>query len=144
MRTTTLIALMFVLVLTGCKRGPRPPTSPKAEDPVVAAVQGVNRAVKRSVTLQEMHDLHLTIEQAYGEMGMMPTKEFVLDLEKKENRKLYTMLQDGLIVLTGTKVHESVWAYEKDAPTAGGYILSHNGPERLMSAEEVKLRLANQ
>ena len=144
MRTTILIALMCLVALSGCKRGPRPPTTPKPEDPVVAAVKAVNRAQKRTVNALELRELHLTISDHYLNSGMMmPSKEWIMDTMKKENRKLYDMLQDGTIVLTELKVYEGIWAYEKDALTDanGGFILTHVGPERLTSPEEVKKRL---
>ena len=147
MRTLIPIVLMLLVTVTGCKSKPRSTapksTAPAKDDAVVGMVKGVNAAVKRTVTLIELSELQKTIEQAFGESdSKMPSKEYILDAMKKDNRKLYDMLQDGTIVLTETKVHESVWAYEKDAPTKGGYILTHNGPERLMTGEEVKQRLA--
>ena len=143
MRTIIPIVLVLLVALSGCKPRPRPPTTTKAEDPVVSMVQGVNRAVKRHVTLVEMHDLHLFIETAYGASGKMPTKEFIFDAMKKENPKLFQMLQDGTIILTELQTHEGVWAYDKDARTQGGIVLTHNGASR-MTLEEVKQQFAGQ
>ena len=107
------------------------------------AVQGVRGAVQRHITAVEMHELHIYIENYSGATGRMPAKETILEVVKKENPKLYQMLQDGSIVLTGLQSREGIWAYQKDAPTQGGWVLSQNGEERL-DAAEVKKRLMDQ
>ena len=147
MNRTKLLLIVVMVSIVGCRPRPGGPTpggnDPSGGDPVLGAVQGVRAAAKRAVTQAEMHDLHLFIETASLASDRMPAKEFILETMKKENRKLSEMLQDGSIVLTGIQKREGVWAYEKDAPTKGGFILSQNGVERL-SAEEVKQRLAGQ
>jgi hypothetical protein len=107
------------------------------------AAQAVRGAVQRHVAAVEMHELHLFIENYSAASGSMPTKEIILEVVKKESPKLYQMLQDGSIVLTGLQKREGVWAYQKDAPTQGGWILTQNGEERL-DAAEVKKRLMEQ
>lgn len=146
-RGLLLIAVGFVVC--GCVRSKSgttsPATSPKSSggDVGFGAVQKVRGAVQRAVTQNEMKGLHLFIENASAATGRMPTKDQVMDTVKKEDAKLYQFLQDGLIVLTDIKTREGIWAFEKDAATNGGFILSQNGVERL-TADEVKSRMAGQ
>jgi hypothetical protein len=142
------IILLAPLVLLGCMpKKPAvtgvPTTQGGGGGSVVGAAQGVRGAVQRHVTAVEMHELHLFIENYSAASGSMPSKETILEVVKKESPKLYQMLQDGSIVLTGLQKREGVWAYQKDAPTQGGWILTQNGEERL-DAAEVKKRLMEQ
>src|SRR5579859_207169 len=138
MRKYIPIVLMLVLILTGCKKkGPKPPTTPKPEGPVVAAVQGVKGAVKRYVDAQEMGQLFIYFNYAAdGATGRVPGKDVILADVKKADPKLGKLIEDGEIILTGRTDREGLWAYVKDAPKIGGWVLTPNGPERLMTAAE--------
>ena len=43
--------------------------------------------------------------------------------------------KSGDIILTGATKRESVWAFERKAPTKGGWITTQNGPEEVTAAE---------
>jgi len=98
------------------------------------AAQAVRGAVQRTVTAAELKDLHLFIDTYSLSSGKMPTAPEITAAVQKENKKLHELLADGTIVLTGSTVRESCWAYQKDAATNGGWIITHSGPERVDAA----------
>ncbi len=131
---TILVVAVTCLLWTGCEPPPPKPTKPSKETGgVIGEILDKPRQI---VTMEEMHDLHLYMA---GEEvnGQMPTKEMVFAYAKKDNPKLWKLLDSGAIVLTGTKNRDSLWAYEKDAPTKGGWVVDGRGQTK-MSAEEVQ------
>lgn len=99
------------------------------------AAQQVRQAVqKKAVTGNEMKNLHLFIETASLASGAMPSLQEITAGVQREDKKLAEMLADGSVILTGTKTRESCWAYEKDAATTGGWIVTPSGPERVDAA----------
>ena len=136
MRIATLCLLFLLACSAGCYKKRPKPTSPKEPD----LVQRISGKVKETVTAFEMKDLHLFIEYASSGTGQMPNNDVIVEYTKKENPKLGKLLDDGTIILTGTKVRESVWAYEKDSETKGGWVITNIGPQK-MTAEEFKQRM---
>jgi hypothetical protein len=138
----TIMALL--IGIAGCAGKKSTPSSASGSssggDPVLGAVQNVRKAAQRAVTQNEMHNLHITMEAASTETGRLPSKDFILRTVQKEDPRLYQALQEGLIVLTEIPTREGIWAYEKDAPTNGGFVISQSGVERL-PADQVKQRL---
>lgn len=147
--TRTLLAMcsisLVTLAATGCMKGSKQSSAAgsskggSAGDGGFGVVQNVRGAAKRTVTANELHNLQLYIDGASAE-GRMPTKQMVLDAAQKEDRKLYDALMDGSLVYAEPKAREGVWAYEKDAPTQGGMILTSSGIERV-TAGEFKLKM---
>jgi hypothetical protein len=136
MKTATLCLVMLVTCIGGCKaRKPKEstPSAPQKLD----AMDRIIKNTKSNLNAIQVHDLQLFIAQMEIGEGRMPSKQEILDYAKKENPKLYKILDDGAFVLTGTKVRESVWAYEKDADSEGGWVVSHAGEQKL-KAEEVR------
>jgi hypothetical protein len=129
MRIATICLALAVICSVGCK--------PSKES---GLVEKVHAKVKETVNAIEMHDLHLFITDMEIAQGKMPSKDEVRAYAKKENPKLSKLLEDGTIVLTGTRTRESVWAYEKDAPTNGGWVITNVG-ESKMTAEELQKAL---
>ncbi len=109
---------------------------------LTGVVQNVRGAVNRTVTQAELKSLHLYIDTASGASGEMPTiQQITTDVSSPTgDRKLAAALQDGSIVLTGTRTREGIWAYEKNALTAGGMVVKSDGIER-MTAEQLKKAL---
>jgi hypothetical protein len=147
MRFLILLLTISIIAASGCK--PRPGNavastkgSSGGGDPVLGAVQNVRKAVQRTVTSVELDALRIYInEYSLANDRMPPKEEIIAAVSKSGDRKLREALEQGLIVLTGAKSRDGVWAYEKDAPTNGGMVLTSQGIERL-SAEELKQRLA--
>lgn len=136
MRISCLCLVLLGVSLTGCyskRTKSQPPSSPQKLD----AIDRIIKNTKSNLNAIQCHDLQLFIAQMEITDGRMPTKQEILDYAKKENPKLYKLLDEGAFVLTGTKARESVWAYEKDADTDGGWVINHTGEQKL-KAEEVR------
>jgi hypothetical protein len=148
MRRLAWLALVLVSPLGCNKSGTSAEENPKFVDRNNIAgggtIQKVRAAPGRVVNANELKNLHLFIENASGasDSGQLPDKQTILaSLERDPDaRNLVKDIKDGLIVLTGNTQRESVWAYEKNAPANGGWVVSNQGAERL-SAAEVKQRL---
>ncbi len=69
----------------------------------------------------------------------MPTVDGVkADLKANPDaRDLLKLIDDGVIILTGTTDRQGLWAYEVDADKAGGIVLV-SGRARRASADDVK------
>jgi hypothetical protein len=143
MRKVLLIALILV-VLVGCRRGrkastetPAPPSNPDA--PAVhaptgvvinpgggggsgGAAQAVRKAVLRTVTRNELKNIHTFMETASGAStsGQLPTPEEVIQVLQKEDRKAFELVKEGAVVLTGTRSRDTIWAYAAEAKVYGG------------------------
>ena len=130
--------IVVALLVAGCK--PPPPRTSRPESTEPSLLGKIAGKVQETVTAIEMKDLHLFIANIEITDGKMPTKEIVRDYAKKENPKLAQLLENGTIVLTGTNRRESVWAYEKNAPEKGGWVITNVG-ESKMTADELKKAL---
>lgn len=104
-------------------------------------VQNVPKAGARAGAMNDFDQLGKFIELQYNETGKMPTKDEINDYIKRDAVKLHRLISDGTIVLTGTKDHAGLWAYEVDADKAGGIGLTAGRAARL-SADDVKAMLA--
>lgn len=129
MRIATTCLICAILAVIGCKPSKEP-----------GLIEKVTNKVKETVNAIEMHDLYLFIYQIEAIDNRMPSKDEIRQYAKKENPKLSKLLEDGVIVLTGSKTRDSVWAYEKDAPTRGGWVVTGSG-ETKMTADELKKAL---
>jgi hypothetical protein len=133
MRTALLIATTCLL-MNGCEPPPFKPTKPSKETGGV--IGDILDKPRQVVTMEMMRDLYLYMYQEEV-AGQMPSKEVVFAYAKKENPRLWQLLDSGAIVLTGAKTRDGVWAYEKDAPTKGGWVIIAIGQSK-MSPEEVQ------
>jgi hypothetical protein len=88
------------------------------------------------VTKADMNEVWVFAEnfsQANG--GKMPPPELILAALVKEKAAAAELVKSGDITLTGATKRESVWAFERKAPTKGGWIATQNGPEEVTAAE---------
>jgi hypothetical protein len=170
MRRLLLIALVLALP-AGCKKGTNnPPQGPPVTPQPVAstgqqgnqpsvhaptgvvinpgisggsggAVQAVRQAVRRTVGLAELDQLRLFIETASLANGQMPTKETIV-AELRTTPSLLKPIQDGSIVLTGTRSREHIWAYTADPQSAAGehLVVTSSSVDR-MPAQTLAARL---
>jgi hypothetical protein len=109
------------------------------------AYQAVRTATTRTVNMAQMHDLQLFIDNASAASGQMPSAQEITAALQKESRKTYELVNNGSIVLTGTRSRQGIWAYTFEPQTAGGehLVLSSSGIER-MPAQTLKQRLMEQ
>jgi hypothetical protein len=148
MKRLLLVVALAVVVSGGCRKkssddegqysGGGNPTG-------YGAVQGVRGAVQRTVTQVEMHDLHLFMTNAKLSMGHVPTYQetWAALNQPNGNPQLVKLIQDGALIMVPTPQDEGLWAYSKEAPTQGGFVLTHNGPERV-TPQEFQTRFGRQ
>ena len=91
----------------------------------------------RVLNATDLQQLHIFLEASTAESGQLPDKNQIMANLKQtpDARKLVKDIDDGYIVLTGNRQRESMWDYEKNAPTNGGFVLSNSGVEKLTAAE---------
>lgn len=140
MKRALLFVALTVTVAGGCnkKKSDDPGPYSGGENPTgMGAVQAVRGAVNRTVTSAELHDLHIFMTYAKGNLGRVPTKQETWEALTKPdgNPKLSKMIQDGLVILVDNPQDEGLWAYAKEAPTQGGMILTHTGVERVTAQD---------
>ena len=139
MKRLLLFVALTVAVAGGCKKkkDDEGQYSGGGNPTVYGAEQGVRGAVNRVVTAAELHDLHLMMNTAKGASGRVPTsQETIAALGQPDgNRQLAKLIQDGVIVLVPNPQEEGLWAYGKEVPTQGGWILTHTGAERVTAQD---------
>lgn len=128
-------AASLIVGVLGCDPPKLKPTEPTQR--AGGLVSQIKDKTQQIVTAAEMKDLHLFMDAASAVEGRLPTAEIVRQSVMKENPQLARLLQDGHIVLTGIRQREGIWAYEKDAPEKGGWIVDQSGP-RQVSADEFR------
>jgi hypothetical protein len=98
-------------------------------------VTQIREKVQQVVTGAEMRELHLFLDAASAVDGRLPDPSSVTATLTREHPKLGQLLKDGFIVLTGIRQREGIWAYERDAPEKGGWIIDQSGPRQVTAAE---------
>jgi type IV pilus biogenesis protein CpaD/CtpE len=167
MRKVLFLALALA-VLAGCKKpsgktNPNPPQGntggPGVHGPTAVvtnpalggggggsggAAQAVRNAVVRSVNKLDLRDIHLFIETSSSADGRMPGVEEIRNaLRQSGAGKIDQKVAEGVIVLTGARQRESVWAYSAD-PQPGGYWVATNSGIEQMTEQALDQRLAAQ
>lgn len=56
------------------------------------------------------------------------------------NAKLADLIKNGKLVLVPNPQEEGLWAYDVDAPTKGGWVLTHSEPRRVTPQEFAQLQ----
>ena len=150
-----LVVSVAILGGVGCKKkkavstaapvATTPTPAPVSEkntnfQPGAGAVQNVRQAARRTVSLNDMHQLGIAIQQTFQLDGKMPDIEQI-KAEVKTFPNIPAAIQDGTIILTGSKNASGLWAYEVDADKVGGIVLV-GGSARRADATEVKQLLA--
>ena len=94
----------------------------------------------KPVTEADMKEVWIFMENASGGGGKLPPPEVVYAALVKTEAKAAALVKDNSIMLTGSTMRESIWAFEAKALTQGGWAASQNGVENL-SAAELRRRL---
>ncbi len=89
----------------------------------------------KAVTKADMNEVWIFIENRSGATGQMPAPETTYAALVEAKATAAELVKDGSIILTGAKTRESIWAFEKNAPTQGGWVATQNGPEQLSAAQ---------
>ncbi len=154
-----VMAICVAVSLAGCKKKVTPVTpAPSSSAPatVVApgpgggvvvnagggggAVQAVRGAVRRTVTINDLQQIRIFIDNASLASGRMPSTQMTYSALKQEAPNIATLIDDGVLTLNDATTREQVWAYETDALKQGGQVLTGSGVER-MDAESLAQRL---
>jgi hypothetical protein len=100
------------------------------------AVQAVRQAVIRTVNQADLDQIRLFIYNASLANDQMPSAQEINAVLQKEAPKTWKQVQDGAIVITGTRSREGIWAYTADAQTVGGehLVVTSSGIERMPAA----------
>jgi hypothetical protein len=138
-RSNLLIACFVggVLCLTGCKGGRS--TQEGGQQPDAKSVQG-------DQAQSDLGFLGFAFSQpVYGKdpEGLPASLEAAANAIKAIDERIYERVKQGLYVIKwGAPMNAPVLAYEKDAPSKGGWVLPGNGPVRKMTADELQKLLA--
>jgi hypothetical protein len=137
-----LFVALTVVVAGGCKKVTDSPPPSGGGGGGFGAEQAVRGAVNRVVTAAEMHDLHLFMANAKLSLGRVPTSQETWEALNRPdgNRQLVKLIQDQLLILVPNPPDEGLWAYAKEAPTQGGWILTHSGESRVTPQEFASLQ----
>src|SRR5271155_2753461 len=129
MRTLLILAAVSMFGV-GCKKKSAASAAPEPAPsggntnyvPGNGAIQNVRQAARRTVALNDMHQLGQMIEVAYSETGKMPTPQQI-KASLAQAQSILAHIEEGNIILTGTTDHAGLWAYEVDGNLKGGVVL---------------------
>lgn len=93
------------------------------------------RPVAKPVSKADMNEVWIFIENASLVSGKMPAPDLVLAALIQAKSPAADLVRDGSISLTGARAREGVWAFERNAPTLGGWVATQNGPEQVTAAQ---------
>jgi len=145
MKRSLLFVALTVVVSAGCKKyrnDPEPAsTNNQQAGSGFGAEQAVRGAVNRVVTAAELHDLHVFMNTAKLSSGRVPTSQetWAALTQPGGNPQLVKLIQDGILILVPNPQEEGLWAYSKEAPTQGGWVLTHSEPKRVTAQEFAQL-----
>lgn len=107
----------------------RPQPVPQPAPPVPPPAAG------KAVTEADLNDVWIGIENFSQASGKMPSPALVYAVLVEAKSPAAELVKDGSIILTGANRRESVWAFERNAATQGGLIVTQNKVERVTAAE---------
>jgi hypothetical protein len=90
----------------------------------------------KAVTKADMNEVWIFMENfSQANEGKMPPLQVVYAALVEAKAASADLVKSGYIILTGARGRESVWAFEINSPTQGGWIASQNGVEQVSAAE---------
>ena len=106
-------------------------------------VQSPRMAAARTINKAQMKQLHLSMFQTFQPDNRVPDVNEIMQ-EAKQNRQLLTLLTEEVVILTGTKNGDGVWAYSQYPQRNGNhYVVTQQGANE-MSPADLKARLEQQ
>ena len=140
LRVVAVVIVGLFLAATGCSGGTKPANAP----PGAANTQPANAFKEGKVPLAES-DLGFLHFALTGQVNGKDPETFPKDMEAGRtaiqviDERIFERVKSGeYIVRWGAPLTDPVLAYEKNAPTQGGWVLRGNGRVEKLSAEEVK------
>jgi hypothetical protein len=127
--------MIAALLVIGC--GPPKVKPTKPTERAGGVISAVHDKIDEAQVMQMMHELHLHVLQEESG-GHMPTPDQIRDYANKESPSLKKVLDKGWIIIPDKISRGSIWAYQKDTPEKGGWIVIQAGATKV-SAEEYKV-----
>jgi hypothetical protein len=110
------------------------PIPPQPAAPVTPTTPAVPAG--KAVTKADMNEVWIFIENfSQANQGKMPPPEWTYAALVAAKSPAADLVKGGYIILTGKPTRESVWAFERNAQSQGGWIASQNGPEQVTAAD---------
>jgi hypothetical protein len=153
MKRLAILFVLFVLPL-GCKKAmdkisddaklqpdEKPQIIPKGGGDLTSgsggATQGVRNAAARTVNDVALKNLHDAISISESVDGAMPTADAIKkDKAVTQDKQLVGLINDEVIILTGAKNKDGIWAYTQWPQRAGEhYIIKASGRDSMPAAE---------
>ena len=107
------------------------------------AIQSPRMAAARTINNAQMKQLHLSMFQTFQLDNRVPDVNEIMQ-EAKQNRQLLPLLTEEVVILTGTKNGDGVWAYSQYPQRNGNhYVVTQQGVNE-MSPDDLKARLEEQ
>lgn len=111
------------------------------------AAQAVRKAVVRTVNQNELNQLRLFIDTAAtaSASGQLPPPQEIAAAMQREAPSIHKLLQERILVLSGARSRETIWAYTNEPQNVAGehLVVTANGVER-MTTPVLQQRLAGQ
>lgn len=85
-------------------------------------VQSPRMAAARTINKVQMTQLHLSMFQAFQLDNRVPDVNEIM-AEAKQNRQLLPLLTEEVVILTGTKLGDGVWAYSQYPQKNGNHFM---------------------
>jgi hypothetical protein len=135
MKAYLLFACALALAPMGCKKKTTAPTTEPTQAPAPpapagggntnyvpggGAVQNVRQAARRTVALNDLHQIGIAITQWELENNRMPSASEITNSVLRSYPNLKKLVDEGTVILTGTTNRSGLWAYEVEADTKGG------------------------
>ena len=107
------------------------------------AIQSPRMAAARTINNAQMKQLHLSMFQTFQLDNRVPDINEIMQ-EAKQNRQLLPLLTEEVVILTGTKNGDGVWAYSQYPQRNGNhYVITQQGVNE-MSPADLKQSLEQQ
>lgn len=107
------------------------------------AAQAVRKAATRAVSQNELNNIRLFIENASLASGRMPSVEETRAALQREAAATFKLVEEGAIVLTGTRSRDGIWAYTAEAQSSvtGEHLIVNASGVQRMDPQTLRQRL---
>lgn len=104
------------------------------------AIQSPRMAAARTVNDVQLQQLHLSMSQTFLLDNRVPDINEIMQ-EARQNSQLFPLLKEEVIILTGTKDGNAVWAYTQYPQRNGNHYVIVSSGRVEMSPEDLRKRL---